>query len=79
MVRRIAIAIVAAAVLGLVGFFFLAWRPAIAPIVPPIQASFAPTPFAPAIANAIFAAMGERVRHLPIRAEAVREALAHRT
>jgi mono/diheme cytochrome c family protein len=40
MVRRIAIAIVAAAVLGLVGFFLLAWRPAIAPIEPPTPASF---------------------------------------
>jgi mono/diheme cytochrome c family protein len=37
---RIAIAIVAAAVLGLMGFFFLAWRPAIAPIEPPTAASF---------------------------------------
>jgi mono/diheme cytochrome c family protein len=40
MVRRIAIAIVAAAVLGLAGFFVLAWRPAIAPIAPPTPASF---------------------------------------
>ena len=40
MVRRVAIAIVAAAVLGLVGFFLLAWRPAIAPIAPPTPASF---------------------------------------
>ncbi len=37
---RIAIAIVAAAVLGLMGFFFLAWRPAIARIEPPTAASF---------------------------------------
>jgi mono/diheme cytochrome c family protein len=40
MVRRVAIAIVAAAVLGLTGFLFLAWRPAIAPIAPPTPASF---------------------------------------
>src|SRR5580658_1145334 len=40
MIRRIAIAIVAAAVLGLLGFFLLAWRPAIAPIEPPSRASF---------------------------------------
>src|SRR6202521_3907601 len=40
MVRSFAIAIVAAAVLGLVGFFLLAWRPAIAPIAPPTPASF---------------------------------------
>lgn len=33
---------------------------------------------APAIANAIFAASGARVRHLPIRPEDVRQALAHR-
>jgi hypothetical protein len=40
MVRRIAIAIVAAAVLGLLGFFLLAWRPAIAPIEPLSRGSF---------------------------------------
>ena len=40
MIRRIAIAVVAAAVLGLLGFFLLAWRPAIAPIEPPNPASF---------------------------------------
>ena len=34
---------------------------------------------APAIGNAIFAASGARLRHLPIRPEAVRQALAHRT
>jgi isoquinoline 1-oxidoreductase subunit beta len=39
----------------------------------------ATTPIAPAIANAIFAASGARVRHLPIRPEAVRQALAHQT
>ena len=39
----------------------------------------ATTVVAPAIANAIFAASGARVRDLPIRPEAVREALAQRT
>jgi isoquinoline 1-oxidoreductase subunit beta len=39
----------------------------------------ATTVVAPAIANAIFAASGARVRDLPIRPAAVREALAHRT
>jgi isoquinoline 1-oxidoreductase subunit beta len=37
------------------------------------------TPIAPAIGNAIFAASGARVRHLPIRPQAVLEALAQRT
>jgi isoquinoline 1-oxidoreductase subunit beta len=37
----------------------------------------ATTAVAPAIANAIFAASGARVRHLPIRPEAVLQALAH--
>jgi isoquinoline 1-oxidoreductase subunit beta len=32
-------------------------------------------PIAPAIGNAIFAASGARVRHLPIRSEAVYRAL----
>jgi CO/xanthine dehydrogenase Mo-binding subunit len=39
----------------------------------------ATTPIAPAIANAIFASSGARVRHLPIRPEAVRQALANQT
>jgi isoquinoline 1-oxidoreductase beta subunit len=39
----------------------------------------ATTAVAPAIVNAIFAASGARVRHLPIRPEAVRQALAHQT
>ena len=34
------------------------------------------TVVAPAIGNAIFAAIGVRLRHLPIRPAAVREALA---
>src|ERR1700733_12589736 len=38
----------------------------------------ASTAVAPAIGNAIFAASGARLRHLPIRSEAVRQALAHR-
>jgi CO/xanthine dehydrogenase Mo-binding subunit len=36
----------------------------------------ATTVVAPAIANAIFAACGARLRHLPIRPEAVRQALS---
>jgi mono/diheme cytochrome c family protein len=40
MVRRIAIVMVTAALLGLLGFFLLAWRPVIAPIEPPSRASF---------------------------------------
>jgi CO/xanthine dehydrogenase Mo-binding subunit len=39
----------------------------------------ATTAVAPAIANAIIAASGARVRDLPIRPEAVRQALAHQT
>jgi isoquinoline 1-oxidoreductase beta subunit len=38
----------------------------------------ATTAVAPAIGNAIFAASGARLRHLPIRPEAVRQALAQR-
>jgi mono/diheme cytochrome c family protein len=40
LIRRIALAMLAAVVLGLLGFFLLAWRPAIAPIEPPTAASF---------------------------------------
>jgi mono/diheme cytochrome c family protein len=40
MVRRIALAMIALAVLGLLGFSLLAWRPAITPIEPPSRASF---------------------------------------
>jgi CO/xanthine dehydrogenase Mo-binding subunit len=154
LIRRIALATIALAVLGLLGFFLLAWRPAIAPIEPPkltliidagtifhpnsaeaqvegaalwglsmamhegsefvkgqpndinldtytplrmgdvpkLEIEFLPsteapvglgepakTAVAPAIANAIFAASGARVRHLSIRPEAVRQALAHQT
>ncbi|MFZ1121802.1 MAG: molybdopterin cofactor-binding domain-containing protein [Candidatus Binataceae bacterium] len=39
----------------------------------------ATTAVAPAIGNAIFAASGARVRHLPIRPEAVRQALARQS
>ena len=39
----------------------------------------ATTAVAPAIGNAIFVALGARLRHLPIRPEAVRQALAHRS
>jgi isoquinoline 1-oxidoreductase subunit beta len=39
----------------------------------------ATTAVAPAIGNAIFAACGARLRHLPIRPAAVLEALGHRT
>jgi isoquinoline 1-oxidoreductase beta subunit len=39
----------------------------------------ATTAIAPAIGNAIFAASGARVRHLPIRPEAVRQALTRQT
>jgi len=38
----------------------------------------ATTAVAPAIGNAIFAASGARVRHLPIRPESVLQALTHR-
>ena len=38
----------------------------------------ATTVVGPAIGNAIYAAVGARVRHLPIRPAAVHEALTHR-
>jgi isoquinoline 1-oxidoreductase subunit beta len=37
------------------------------------------TVVAPAIGNAIYAAVGARLRHLPIRAAAVRDALTRRS
>ena len=40
LIRRIALAMLAAVVLGLLGVFLLAWRPAIAPIEPPTASSF---------------------------------------
>jgi mono/diheme cytochrome c family protein len=38
--KRVVISVAAVGVLGLLGFFALAWRPAIAPIDPPAKASF---------------------------------------
>ena len=40
MIRRMAIALIAAAFFGLLGFVFVSWRPAIAPIESPNAASF---------------------------------------
>jgi mono/diheme cytochrome c family protein len=40
--KRILIGVVASGVLGILGFAALAWRPAIAPITPPMPGSFAP-------------------------------------
>ena len=40
LIRRLAIILVGTVLLGLLGFFLLAWRPAIAPIAPPAAASF---------------------------------------
>src|ERR1700731_4161493 len=40
MLKRVVIGVVGVAMLGLLGFFALAWRPAIAPIDPPAAASF---------------------------------------
>lgn len=42
MIRRIAIPVLAAVFIGLLGFGILAWRPAIAPVGPPTPASFTP-------------------------------------
>ncbi len=42
MLKRIAIAVVGVGAVCLLGFFALAWRPAVAPIDPPEQASFPP-------------------------------------
>ena len=39
MIRRTVIVVIAAAFLGLLGFVFLSWRPAIAPIERPNRAS----------------------------------------
>jgi mono/diheme cytochrome c family protein len=58
MVRRIAVAMIAAAILGLLGFFLLAWRAAIAPIEPPTPASFPPESIAK---GAILSAAGHCV------------------
>ena len=40
MLKRVVIGLVGVALLGLLGFSALAWRPAIAPIDPPAAASF---------------------------------------
>jgi len=75
MIRRIAIAILAVAFLGTADVEI--------EFVPSTETPVglgepATTASAPAIGNAIFAACGARVRRLPIRREAVLQALGHR-